>query len=80
MALLFIGKDGGSKAGGSPAVFVDEETNELVLQGITETDLEVLATINEHSRTMPNESSVRVPAHLTAAIMEAIDVIRARSA
>ncbi|GAA4225023.1 hypothetical protein GCM10022254_05980 [Actinomadura meridiana] len=80
MALIFFGKDDNSKAGGSPAVFVDDETNELVFQGITETDPETLAIIDRHSRTMPNESSVRVPPHLVAKIMEAIDVIRARSA
>ncbi|MDX6741752.1 hypothetical protein [Actinocorallia sp. A-T 12471] len=80
MALRFIGKDDESKSGGSPAVFVDEETNELVFQGLTVTDVEELAVIDGHSRTMPGESSLRMPARMAATIMEALDVIRDRSA
>jgi hypothetical protein len=79
VGLIFIGKDDTSKVGGSPAVFVDDETNELVIQGFTETDAATLAVINGHSRTAPGESSVRVPPHLMAKIMEATDVIKARS-
>ncbi|MCD0447867.1 hypothetical protein LO762_01455 [Actinocorallia sp. API 0066] len=80
MALRFIGKDDESKAGGSPAVFVDEETGDLVFQGLTVTDAGTLAEIDRRSRTMPEESSVRVPARMAATIMEALDVIRGRSA
>jgi len=78
MALVFIGKDDGSKAGGSPAVFVDDETGELVLQGFTVTDPAELQTIDNHSRTLSHESAVKIPPHMADKIMEALDVIRAR--
>jgi hypothetical protein len=76
MALRFIGKDDTSRNGGSPAVLVDEETGELVLQGYTVTDPATLAEINGYSLTAPGESSVRVPPHMAEKIMEALNVIR----
>lgn len=75
MALEFYGKDDTSKNMGSPAVFVDRATNELVLQGWTETDPAVLEEISSFSRTAANESSVRLPAHMKPMIIQALEAL-----
>lgn len=77
MALVFIGKDDTSRNGGSPAVLVDTDTKELVIQGYTETEPNTLQVIDSCSRTADNESSVRLPidAHMAAVLKEALDVI-----
>ncbi|MBO2453938.1 hypothetical protein J4573_43095 [Actinomadura barringtoniae] len=80
MALEFIGKDDTSKNQGSPAVFVDRATGELVFQGWTETDMAVLAEISSYSRTAANESSVRVPARMKPAILKALEALDGETA
>lgn len=75
VALEFYGKDETSKNQGSPAVFVDRETRELVFQGWTETDAAVLAEISSYSRTSENESSVRMPARMKPIILRALEAL-----
>ena len=75
MALEFYGKDDTSKNRGSPAVFVDRATDELVFQGWTETDAAVLAEISSYSRTAENESSVRMPARMKPMILKALEAL-----
>jgi hypothetical protein len=75
MALAFYGKDDPSKNQGSPAVFVDHATSELVFQGWTETDGAVLAEISSHSHTAENESSVRLPARMKPMILKALEAL-----
>ncbi|MFC4905779.1 hypothetical protein [Actinomadura gamaensis] len=75
MALEFYGKDDTSKNQGSPAVFVDRATNELIFQGWSETDAAVLAEISSHSRTASDESSVRLPARMKPAILKALEAL-----
>ncbi|MFI6514277.1 hypothetical protein ACIBF1_01795 [Spirillospora sp. NPDC050679] len=75
MALEFYGKDDASKNQGSPAVFVDRATGELVFQGWTERDAAVLAEISSHSRTVEDESSVRLPARMKPMILKALEAL-----
>lgn len=73
MALRFVGKDGVSGADNCPAVFVDEETGDVLLQGWTVTDTDTLAAIAGHSPIADNESVVRLPARMRAIIQEAVN-------
>ncbi|WP_067490402.1 hypothetical protein [Actinomadura hibisca] len=79
MALEFYGKDDTSKNQGSPAVFIDRVTGEIVFQGWTETDAAVLAEISSHSRTAANESSVRLPARMKPIILKALEALDGRA-
>ncbi|WP_119728025.1 hypothetical protein [Thermomonospora amylolytica] len=80
MALEFYGKDDASKNQGSPAVFVDRATGDLVFQGWTETDAAVLAEISSYSRTAENESSVRMPARMKPMILKALEALDGHTA
>ncbi|MFD0901488.1 hypothetical protein [Actinomadura sediminis] len=75
VALEFYGKDDTSKNQGSPAVFVDRATGELLFQGWTETDAAVLDEISSYSRTASNESSVRMPARMKPVILRALEAL-----
>ncbi|MFF7633543.1 hypothetical protein ACFZB9_10380 [Kitasatospora sp. NPDC008050] len=73
MSLRFIAKDPDSPDGDSPTVWVDEENNDLVIQGWkadddTEAECRTVGNIPDH------EAVVRVPARLAQAIREACDV------
>ncbi|MEV8099292.1 hypothetical protein [Kitasatospora sp. NPDC085879] len=77
MALRFIGKDEKSGVNGSPTVFVDEETSDLVFQGwridgATEAECLAAGPIPDH------ETVVRIPARMVQAIREACDVAERR--
>ena len=72
MALRFIGIDPDTGGDHCPAVFVDEETGDFLLQGWTVTDPATLAAIAEHSPIADNESVVRLPARMRAIILEAV--------
>ncbi|WP_370414123.1 hypothetical protein [Streptomyces fradiae] len=72
MALRFIAKDDKSGVNGSPTVFVDEETSDLVFQGwkideATEAECLAFGPIPDH------ETVVRIPARMVRAIREACD-------
>jgi hypothetical protein len=73
MALKFIGKDPESGADNCPAVFVEDETGDFLLQGWTVTDPDTLTAIAGHSRIADDESVVRLPARMRAIIMEALN-------
>jgi hypothetical protein len=72
MALEFVGKDPESGADNCPAVFVEDETGDVLLQGWTVTDPDTLAAIAGHSPIADNESVVRLPARMRAILLEAV--------
>jgi hypothetical protein len=72
MPLRFVGKDPESDTNNCPAVFIDEETGDFLLQGWTVTDSEMLADAGRHSPRADNETLVRVPARMRAILMEAL--------
>lgn len=79
MALRFIGIDPDTGKQGSPTVWVDEQTRDIVVQGWTATDDDVAACLTAghgpgHSNDIPaGESVVRVPARMAAALRKACD-------
>ncbi|MER6395726.1 hypothetical protein ABT263_06605 [Kitasatospora sp. NPDC001603] len=78
MSLRFIAKDPNSPDGDSPTVWVDEENDDLVIQGwkadsATEAECRAVGGIPDH------EAVVRVPARLAQAIREACDVAERRT-
>ncbi|AZQ73416.1 hypothetical protein EKH77_21305 [Streptomyces luteoverticillatus] len=73
MALRFVGKDPESGDHGSPAVWVDEETRDLVVQGWTADE----ETTSASSRDVPipgHESVIRVPKRMIPLLREALRV------
>ncbi|GAA0457463.1 hypothetical protein GCM10009544_20080 [Streptomyces stramineus] len=73
MALRFIGKDPESGDHGSPAVWVDEDTKDLLVQGRTADD----QTTSESSKDVPipdHESVIRVPKRMIPLLREALRV------
>jgi hypothetical protein len=72
VALRFIGKDPESDTNNCPAVFIEEETGDLLFQGWTVTDPAALDQAGSHSSLAGNESLVRLPARMQAIIMEAL--------
>jgi hypothetical protein len=73
MTLRFIAKDPNTNGDNCPTVWVDAETNDLVVQGWRaddETERECLET----GRIPDTEAVVRLPARMAAAIREACDV------
>ena len=79
MALEFLGKDPDSPNGGSPTVWWEEETAEIVVQGWLP-DLEMYAKINEtewvpgHPTGVPDhEAVVRIPARMIPILRKACD-------
>jgi hypothetical protein len=73
MALSFIAIDPGTDGVNCPAVFVDDETGDLLFQGWTVTDPSTLAEAGSHSPVADNESLVRLPARMRATILEALN-------
>jgi hypothetical protein len=73
MALIFIAIDPETDTEHCPAVFVEEETGDLLFQGGTITDGGVLAEVGRHSPVADNESVVRLPARMRAIILEALN-------
>jgi hypothetical protein len=72
MGLRFIGIDPATGGLNCPAVFVDEETGDLVLTGGTVTDPQALAEVTHHSPVAAHESVVRMPARMRKIIQEAV--------
>lgn len=73
MALRFIGKDPESGDHGSPAVWVDEDTRDLVVQGWTANE----ETTSASSQDVPipgHESVIRVPKRMLPLLREALRV------
>jgi hypothetical protein len=77
MALVFIAIDPDTTGDHCPAVFVEEEPGDLLVQGWTVTDPQILAEVAQHSPVADNESVVRLPARMRAMILEALNGQRA---
>lgn len=77
MTLRFLAIDPATGKGSCPAVFVDDETGDLLFQGWTQTDSRVLAEAAGHSPLAANESVVRLPARMRELIKEAMDAASA---
>ena len=82
MRLKFIGIDPPTGTEGSPTVWVDEDTAELVLQGWRpDSELEAAVAAWEvpgHSVGVPpHEAVVRIPARMVPMVREACDVAAA---
>lgn len=74
MALTYIGIDPGTNDGGSPTVWVDEDTCELVLQGWRVLDEKLMAQIKATGPLPETETVVRLPARMASIVREACDV------
>jgi hypothetical protein len=72
MELRFIGIDPETGTDNCPAVFVEEDSGDLVVQGWTVTDERMLAEVAARSPIAGNESVVRLPARMKAIIKEAV--------
>jgi hypothetical protein len=72
MALRFLAIDPETDTDHCPAVFLEEETGDLLFQGWTITDPATLAEVDGRSRIADNESVVRLPARMQAIILEAL--------
>ena len=72
MALRFLAIDPATGKGSCPAVFVDDETGDLLFQGWTQSDSILLETA-AYSPLAANESVVRLPARMRELIKEAMD-------
>lgn len=72
MRLRFVGKDPESGDHGCPAVWVDEETKELVIQGVT-ADANTTALTSQNSPLPAHESVVRLPQRMIPLLREALD-------
>ncbi|GAA2577948.1 hypothetical protein SMC26_28365 [Actinomadura fulvescens] len=75
MALRLVGGDDESEGGGSPAVWVDTETYEIVVQGLTGDDPTRAAARATGKLTPDHESIIRFPDRLYRLLVEAHDVI-----
>jgi hypothetical protein len=73
MALRFIAIDPNTDKEHCPAVFIEEETGDLLFQGWTVDDAATLADAATHSPLGDSESVVRLPARMRAVIMEALN-------
>jgi hypothetical protein len=72
MALRFLAIDPGTSGDNCPALFLEEETGDLIFQGWTVTDPGVLAESSTHSPLGETESLVRLPVRMRATILEAL--------
>ncbi|TDB80991.1 hypothetical protein E1264_33350 [Actinomadura sp. KC216] len=75
MRLRFLAIDPGTGGDHCPAVFVDEETGDLVFQGTTVSSSADLDQVAEHSPIATYESVVRLPARMRTRILEALSDI-----
>ena len=73
MPLVFVGIDPATDKDNCPAVFIEEETGDLVFQGWTVTDPQMLEDISQQSPIANNESVIRIPARMRAIILEAVN-------
>ncbi len=72
MALKFLAIDPDTDTDHCPAVFVEEETGDLLFQGWTVTDQATLGEVDAHSQIADEESVVRIPARMRTIILEAL--------
>ncbi len=72
VSLKFFGKDPESDTDGSPTIFVDEATSDLVIQG-WKADEDTLSSCRAVGRLPEHETVVRVPARMVEMLREACD-------
>jgi hypothetical protein len=72
MTLTLITIDPETDSDHCPAVFVEEETGDLLFQGWTVADSATLAEVSRRSPIADNESVVRLPMRMRATILEAL--------
>ncbi|KUL25923.1 hypothetical protein ADL12_33960 [Streptomyces regalis] len=72
MSLRFVGKDPESGDHGCPAVWVDEESHDLVIQG-TRADAGTVARTVQDSPLPDHESVIRLPQRIIPLLREALD-------
>ncbi len=73
MKLWFVGKDPESDEHGSPAVWVDSETKDLLFQG-ARVDTATKRACTEDVAMPRHETVVRVPRHMIPLLRKALDV------
>ena len=73
MTLVFAGIDPDTGGDNCPAVFIDDETGDLIFQGWTVTDPKMLADVAKHSPIADDESVVRLPARMREIVQEALN-------
>lgn len=72
MCLRFVGKDPESGAHGCPAVWVDEATQDLVIQGVTADAVTTALTVRD-SPLPAHESVVRLPRRMIPLLRKAMN-------
>ena len=72
MTLRFLAIDPDTNGENCPALFLEEETGDLLFQGAAVTDPAVLAESGTHSPLAGSEALVRLPARMRAIIQEAL--------
>lgn len=77
MAIRFLCIDPDTNGGNCPAVFVDDETGDVLMQGWVETDPGKLAEMAGYSPLAENEMVVRLPARMRDMIVETLSGSRA---
>ncbi|MFF8329437.1 hypothetical protein [Rhodococcus qingshengii] len=80
MTLRFIGIDPNTGTGESPTVWVDDTTNELVIQGwkpdqALEADCAAFAVPGHAAGIPDHEAVVRIPARMVPFLREACDAV-----
>ncbi|MFL4496729.1 hypothetical protein ACJ6WD_36635 [Streptomyces sp. VTCC 41912] len=85
MKLRFIGIDPSTGGGGSPTVWVEEGSADLVLQGqeaeeLLKSQVAETAWVPGHDRGIPaHETVIRIPARMVPILREACDVAEQRA-
>lgn len=74
MALRFIGIDPNTGQDNCLAVFVDEETSDLLITGLKVSDPQILREVTSYSPIADHEAVVRLPARMRHIVMEALRV------
>src|ERR1700677_3677020 len=72
MRLSFVGITPATPDNGCPAVYVDEDTGDIWIQGPAVTDSGALAEVERHSPLGAGEAVVKVPPVMRSFVMEAV--------
>jgi hypothetical protein len=73
MRLSFVGITPDTPDNGCPAVYVDEDTGDIWIQGPAVTDSGALAEVARHSPIGSGEAVVKVPPVMKSFVMEAVN-------
>lgn len=77
MAIRFLCIDPDTNGGNCPAVFIDDESEDILMQGWVETSPRTLAEMAVHSPLAENEMVVRLPGRMRDIIVETLSGSRA---